>query len=343
MWFDIIKNNKRTKYYREFLEAATQLGDLIDSPDNIKAYENFSGDKRPNYNERGTAVLYAYDFQFTAIASFEQPLLFYKKGDLKFGVIQTPEYKKYNLFINQMFKTEYPELHNKIWEFALFYNKIVNPNLLGREADKQRALFEGSSTNLFEDNLVNIYKFINSFLKIIREKTFSTLLSPSSFSSLPEKRKDRLRRIIDPTSVLVPKKNFINRLTHPIIEDATGSAGFILYNVLDRTYLKTLTDYIKENWKTIINTLRTDGAVGVLLNTPNIKTLQLRYKNPKGTEFYNQWLAMHQRLHEEEIEKYIEEMKNIPEEDFNAYDNLFVEEDLGNWEDNEDDIHNLFS
>ncbi len=48
-------------------------------------------------------------------------------------------------------------------------------------------------------------------------------------------------------------------------------------------------------------------------------------------------------LHEEEIEKYIEEMKNIPEEDFNAYDNLFVEEDLGNWEDNEDDIHNLFS
>ena len=321
MWFDIIKDNKRTKYYREFLEAATQLGDLIDSPDNITAYENYTGDKRPEYKDRGTAILYTYNFQFTATASIKQEMTFRKTGNDR----KTTNNKQYNLFINKMFKTEYPELHNKIWNFALFFNKIVNPNLLGKEADKQRALFEGSKQSdnsmvLLKINLAHTYKFISHFLTLIRERSYSTLLSPSSFSLLSENDRDRLRHIIDPTNVLVPLRKFVAQLSTFIrIEDAREtSTSFALKTALNRTYLKTVTDYIMENWVLIINTLRTDDAEVDGLNIPNIKTLQLGHKNPEGTEFYNRWLENYQELHEEEIEKYIEEIKNIPEEDIDS-------------------------
>ena len=321
MWFDIIKDNKRTKYYREFLEAATQLGDLIDSPDNITAYENYTGDKRPEYKDRGTAILYTYNFQFTATASIKQEMTFRKTGNDR----KTTNNKQYNLFINKMFKTEYPELHNKIWNFALFFNKIVNPNLLGKEADKQRALFEGSKQSdnsmvLLKINLAHTYKFISHFLTLIRERSYSTLLSPSSFSLLPDNDRDRLRHIIDPTNVLVPLRKFVAQLSTFIrIEDTNEtSTSFALKTALNRTYLKTVTDYIMENWVLIINTLRTDDAEVDGLNIPNIKTLQLGHKNPEGTEFYNRWLENYQELHEEEIEKYIEEIKNIPEEDIDS-------------------------
>jgi len=321
MWFDIIKDNKRTKYYREFLEAATQLGDLIDSPDNITAYENYTGDKRPEYKDRGTAILYTYNFQFTATASIKQEMTFRKTGNDR----KTTNNKQYNLFINKMFKTEYPELHNKIWNFALFFNKIVNPNLLGKEADKQRALFEGSKQSdnsmvLLKINLAHTYKFISHFLTLIRERSYSTLLSPSSFSLLPDNDRDRLLHIIDPTNVLVPLRKFVAQLSTFIrIEDAREtSTSFALKTALNRTYLKTVTDYIMENWVLIINTLRTDDAEVDGLNIPNIKTLQLGHKNPEGTEFYNRWLENYQELHEEEIEKYIEEIKNIPEEDIDS-------------------------
>ena len=346
MWFDIIKDNKRTKYYREFLEAATQLGGLIDSPDNIKAYENFTGDKRPESMGRGTAVLYTntlttkvgqrYKYKFAARANIEQEMTFHRTYGLNhpdeprerlvhIGLGNNPHY---NQFVNKMFKTEYPELHNKIWEFALFFNKIVNPNLLGKEADEQRELFERSSTNIFKENLRFTYKFISRFLGLIREGQQIQYTPASSFSLLPENLKEDIRLIKDPTHVLRPRKDFINRLiTYPRIRDARDtSTSFALKTGLNRTYLKTVTDYILDNWETIINTLRTDDAEVSALNTPNIKTLILRYKHPEGTEFYNRWLADYQKLHEEEIEKNIEEILNTPEED------------LGNWEDNDDGV-----
>ena len=147
MWFDIIKDNKRTQYYREFLEDARELEDLIDGPYAIKEYEDFTGDERPDYGKYTVGILYSDNFMFFCRATNDQQMGISKYGSIGEhpAAIAQGDNKQYNDFSVRMFMTEYPELYNKIWEFALFYNKIVNPNLLGKEADKQRALFRGSS------------------------------------------------------------------------------------------------------------------------------------------------------------------------------------------------------
>ena len=327
MWFDIIKDNKRTQYYREFLQAATQLGDLIDSPDNIKAYYNFTGDKRPEYGDRRhLALLKSYDFKIVCRANDEQDMVISKTLPLGEMSREAPENnKQYNLFVIKMFKTEYPELYTKIWDFALFYNKIVNPNLLGKEADKQRALFEGAdkddnSMELLESNLAHTYNFISYFLRLIRQRT-STLFPPSRINLLPENHKAPLLHIIDTTNVLVPLGKFVSQLsTFPRIEDTNEtSTSFALKSVLYTTYLKTVTDYIMDNWWTIMNSMKTEYSTP---DPPNIKTTPLRGNvQVEATLFYTHWLENYQKLHEEEIEKYIEEILNPPEED------------LGDWED----------
>jgi len=165
MWFDIIKDNKRTQYYREFLEEVKELEEIIDSPDNIKVYGNFTGKKRPDYGSRDVGVVYSNNFMFVCRANNEQVMAISKYGSIGEhpAAIAQGDNKQYNDFSIKMFKNEYPELYNKIWEFALFYNKIVNPTLLGKEADKQRALFEGSS-NSGELLKVILVLFINLFI-----------------------------------------------------------------------------------------------------------------------------------------------------------------------------------
>lgn len=312
MWFDIIKDNKRTQYYREFLEEVKDLEVIIDSPDNIKKYEVMSGEDRPQYGENTsfatlvtTGVNY---FKITCRVSLRDPWMTISKvGDMGYGN------KQYNNFLVRMFKNEYPELYNKIWDFALFYNKIVNPTLLGKEADKQRALFAGSRNpvGLLKSNLGVIYDFIHNFLFNIKTKTFR----------LPDK--DIYSRL-NPTTTLVPRKDFIDRLTtFPRIHDAhETSTSFALKTVLNRTHLYTVTDYIMENWVSLINTLRTDDPFN---DAPNIKTTKLKYISAQATEFQNHWYSHYHEVHEEEIKENIKEIENIPEED------------LGNWEDGDDD------
>lgn len=315
MWFDIIKDNKRTQYYREFLEEVKELEEIIDSPDNIKVYGNFTGMKRPDYGSRDVGVVYSNNFIFVCRANIEQVMAISKYGSIGEhpAAIAQGDNKQYNDFSIKMFKNEYPELYNKIWEFALFYNKIVNPTLLGKEADKQRALFEGSSNSgeLLKSNLGVIYKFIHNFLYNIK-KTFR----------LPDKD---IYSPLNPITTLVPRKDFIDRLTtFPRIHDAhETSTSFALKTGLNRLYLYTVTDYIMKNWVEIINTLRTDDHF--THGSPNIKTTKLKYISPLGTELQDHWYSHYQKTHEEEIKKYIKEIENIPEED------------LGNWEDNDND------
>jgi len=77
-----------------------------------------------------------------------------------------------------------------------------------------------------------------------------------------------------------------------------------------------------ENWVSLINTLRTDDPFN---DAPNIETTKLKYISALATEFQNYWYSHYQKTHEEEIKNYIKEIENIPEED------------LGNWEDDDND------
>lgn len=325
MWFNIIKDNKRTQYYREFLEAARQLEDLIDSPDNIKAYENFTGKKRPDYGKHSVGILYFPNFSFYCRANSEQTMEISKILTSGWLVEAPGNNQQYNDFSVRMFMTEYPELYNKIWEFALFYNKIVNPNLLGKEADKQRALFRGSSKSgnsieLLKSNLGIIYDFIEDFLYAVRDKMDITIRMPKYHT-------------LDPTRTLVSRENFITQLaTYPKIMSASETSNsFALKTVLNRNYLSVLTDYIMDFWRVIINTLRTDDYPNN--DTPNIKTLQLKYTKPvmlgglplsKVSKFHNHWFEHYHKLHEEETKELRQQWGNTPEED------------LGNWEDDDD-------
>lgn len=337
MWFDIIKDNKRTQYYREFLEEVKELEEIIDSPDNIKKYEAMSSDDRPQYGENtsyATLITAGVNYFTITCRVTSDRLMTINK------VSYEEANKQYSDFSVRMFKNEYPELYNKIWDFALFYNKIVNPTLLGKEADKQRALFEGSSNSgeLLKSNLGVIYKFIHNFLYNIK-KTFR----------LPDKD---IYSHLNPITTLVPRKDFIDRLAmSSIIHDAqVTSTSFALKTVLNRTHLYTVTDYIMKNWVEIINTLRTDDHF--THGSPNIKTTKLKYISPLGTELQDHWYSHYQKTHEEEIKKYIKEIENIPEEDLGNWEEDDDNRDVGAWtpqyaqdddDDDDDEINALFA
>jgi len=330
MWFDIIKDNKRTQYYREFLEAAMQLGDLIDSPDNIKAYENFSGKNlqgkpnlpRPEYGLYSHGILFSLNFSFFCRASTEQTMVITKTLPSNRSVDAPGNNEQYNDFSVRMFMTEYPELYNKIWEFALFYNKIVNPNLLGREADKQRELFrssrkKGSSIALLKDNLSIIYDFIEEFLYAVRDKMqddnywIITLNNPKYHN-------------YDPVRTIIHKEEFIIQMaTYPRIENAFHtSKSHTLKIALNKVApAKTLTAYILMQWITLINHLTQPSYKS---GNPNIKNVQLRHIDLEGTLFYNDWFTHHHDKYVEGLKTTIEEWEDTPEED------------LGGWEDDDD-------
>ena len=330
MWFDIIKDNKRTQYYREFLEDARKLGDLIDSPDNIKAYENFTGDERPEYGDRAVGILYSHNFMFFCGASIQQTMVISKYGSIGEhpSTIAPGDNKQYNDFSVRMFKNEYPELYNKIWEFALFYNKIVNPNLLGKEADKQKELFRSSSKSdnsmeLLKTNLGIIYKFIEEFLFSVRDMM---LVRHPEIVRLQGPEVGTLHLGYDPLDTIIFKNEFINKMaSYPKIENAYHTSNsFTLRTSLNRVAAHDrLTTYILEQWITIINLLTYERRKQ---GNPNIKNVQLLkdWPRPAGTVIYNDWFNFHHDEYIEEL-KIIVQRQNTPEED------------LGNWEDDDDD------